>query len=166
MPRIPRAVVEEMVAHAREDLPNEACGIVHARDGVPCAVHRLRNVAGAEAITDREELRRRTGWADLASPFRYLMDPLALARLEQQRDESGEQLFAIYHSHVASEAYPSPTDVRTAFLPPGAFDMEPMYPRAYYILVSMAHDPPQVRAFHIRSGGVVEEEPVEVLENG
>ncbi len=145
---IPRAVVDEIVAHAREALPNEACGMVHASsDGATLAVHRVTNIAGDH----------QTG-----SPYRYEMHPLELLKLEQRRDELGERLFAIYHSHVASEARPSPTDVRMAFFPPGAIESEPMYPDTYYVLVSLADDPPPVRAFHIRTGGVVEEEPLEV----
>ncbi|MPZ98353.1 MAG: hypothetical protein GEU80_03275 [Dehalococcoidia bacterium] len=144
MPRIPRSIAEEMVAHAREDLPNEACGMVHANGSEPIAVHRVRNLA--------------------ESPYRYEMDPLRMMQLEERRDETGERLFAIYHSHVASEARPSPTDVRMAFFPPGEIELEPMFPQTYYILVSLAHDPPDVRAFFIRTGGHIEEEPVEVVE--
>jgi len=144
VPRIPRAIVDEMIAHAREELPNEACGMVHGRDGAPIVVHRVRNVA--------------------ASPYRYEMDPLRMLRLETQRDESGESLFAIYHSHVASEAHPSPTDVKMAFFPPGEKEREPMYPTTYYILVSLASEPPSVRAFFIRTGGHVDEEPVEIVD--
>jgi len=145
MPRIPRAIVDEMIAHAREDLPNEACGQLNARDGEPVAAHRVKNVE--------------------ASPYRYSMDPLAMLKLENARDDSGESLFAIYHSHVASEAYPSPTDVRQAFFPPGEVERDPMYPDSYYILVSLKYDPPHVRAFHIRTGGEIEEEPLEVVES-
>ncbi len=143
MPRIPQAIIDEMVAHAREDLPNEACGMVHGKAGQPIAVHRVKNSA--------------------ASPYRYEMDPLQMMRLERQRDDEGEELFAIYHSHVASQAYPSPTDVRMAFFPPGETEREPMFPGTYYILVSLEHEEPGVRAFHIRRGGEVEEEPIEVF---
>lgn len=142
MPRIPRAVVDEMTAHAREELPNEACGMVHARDGVAIAVHRVKN--------------------DAASPYRYEMNPLQMMRLEGRRDREGETLFAIYHSHVASPARPSPTDIRMAFFPPGELDNEPAYPGTLYILVSLASEPPDVRAFWIRRGGEVIEEPIEV----
>ena len=141
MPRIPRAIVDEMVAHAREDLPNEACGMVHARDGVAVAVHRVKN--------------------DAASPYRYEMNPLQMMRLEGQRDRNGETLFAIYHSHVASPARPSPTDVRMAFFPPGETEQEPAYPETIYILVSLASEPPDVRAFWVRRGGEIVEEPIE-----
>ena len=143
MPRIPRAIIDEMVAHAREDLPNEACGMVHAQDGTPIQVHRIGNTA--------------------ASPYRYEMNPLQLMRLERQRDDEGETLFAIYHSHVASAARPSPTDVRMAFYPPDSTDKPPMYPETYYILVSLEHEEADVRAYHIRQGGLIEEAPIEVV---
>lgn len=112
--------------------------------GSPVEVHRVKN--------------------DAASPYRYEMNPLQMLRLERGREESGESLFAIYHSHVASEAYPSPTDVRMAFWPPGALDGPPMFPETYYILVALKYEPPAVRAFHIRSGGVIEEEAIEVVD--
>jgi proteasome lid subunit RPN8/RPN11 len=144
MPRIPRAIIEAMIDHAREDLPNEACGMVHAAGGVPTEAHRVTN--------------------DAASPYRYEMNPLQMLRLERKREEGGEDLFAIYHSHVASEAYPSPTDVRMAFWPPGATEGPPMFPETYYILVALKDDPPSVRAFHIRSAGVIEEEAIDLVD--
>lgn len=137
MPRIPRAIIDELVAHARAELPNEACGMVHAAQGVPVAVHRVGNQA--------------------ASPYRYEMNPVQLLRLEQQREASGETLFAIYHSHVASPARPSPTDVRMAFFPPGAVAQPPMYPDAFYIVVSLADEAADVRAFRIHSAATIDE---------
>ena len=110
---------------------------------MPVTAHRVKNVE--------------------ASPYRYSMDPLAMLKLENAREDSGDSLFSIYHSHVASEAYPSPTDVRQAFFPPGEIERDPMYPDTYYILVSLKYEPPQVRAFHIRKGGEIEEEPIEVV---
>ena len=117
--------------------------MVHAKDGVPIAVHRVGNTA--------------------ASPYRYEMNPVQMMRLERQRDDNGEALFAIYHSHVASPARPSPTDVRMAFFPPGEIEQSPMFPDTFYILVSLQNDEADVRAYHIRQGGVIEEEPIEVV---
>lgn len=146
MPRIPRSVLDEMIAHARDDLPNEACGLLHEAAGGALELHRVRNVA--------------------ASPYRYEMDGLAQMRLEEQREQRNERLFAIYHSHVATEGRPSPTDVRMAFFPPGEVEQPPMYPETWYVLVSLAEESPTVRAFHVRQGGDVVEEPVEVVEAG
>jgi len=132
---IARALVDEMVAHSRADLPNEACGVVHAVDGAATSVHRVTNGA--------------------ASPYRYEMAPLEQLKLEQRRDAEGETLFAIYHSHVASEARPSQTDVNMAFWPPGETTGMQMYPETLYIVVSLAEDTPEdrvVRAFRIVPG--------------
>ena len=99
-----------------------------------------------------------------ASPFRYEMDGLEQMRLEERREQRGERLFAIYHSHVATEGRPSPTDVRMAFFPPGELERPPMYPQTWYVLISLADELPSVRSFHIQQGGEVVEEPVDVFE--
>lgn len=155
MPRIPRALVDEMLAHAREDAPNEACGVVHAKDGEAIAVYRVPNASGDDGK---------------GSPYRYLMDPKTQYELEVRRDDTGETLFAIYHSHVASEARPSPTDERQAFFPPGEFDRAPAYPGTLYILVSLRDAAPlDIRAWRVeqRLPGaerpVVTEEPIEIV---
>ena len=96
------------------------------------------------------------------SPYRYEMSPIEMLKLEQKREKDGDNLFAIYHSHVASPAYPSPTDVRMAFFPPGVTSNPPMFPDTYYILVSLAEDIAEVRAFFIRTGGEIEEEIIEI----
>jgi [CysO sulfur-carrier protein]-S-L-cysteine hydrolase len=155
MPRIPRAIVDEMVQHAldaprtADGIPEEICGLVGAANGTPERVYRIDNVA------DEEHNR--------GSPYRYKMHPMQMMRAMNEIEDGGGTLFAIYHSHVASPGYPSPTDVRMAFFPPGELDQEPSYPETYYILVSLETDPPNVRAFHIRRGGEIEEEPIEVV---
>ena len=144
MPEIPRSLAEALITHAREELPNEACGLVHERSDGGLEQHRVSNVA--------------------RSPYRYEMDGLEQMRLEERREARGERLFAIYHSHVATEGRPSPTDVRMAFFPPGELDSDPMYPDAWYILVSLAEEPPPVRAFRIRRGGEIVEAPLRIVE--
>ena len=112
-----------MVAHALEDAPNECCGIIAGEDGRARRTPRRAPTATASS--------RRTSSASTAS---------ATIR--------AGAFSAIYHSHTASEAYPSPTDVRLAF-----------WPEAYYILVSLADaKQPVVRAFRILDGEISEEE--------
>jgi proteasome lid subunit RPN8/RPN11 len=136
--RLPRSMIDEIIAHAREDLPNECCGIVGGKDGDARRLYRARNAE--------------------ASPFRYNIHPLDLLRIEKELDESGWQVLVIYHSHVASEAYPSPTDVRLAQWP-GTDPPSDLYPGAYYVLVSlMDAEKPVVRAFTIHAGRVAEVE--------
>jgi len=85
--RLPRPLADELVAHAREDMPNECCGLIAGRDGAATRVIRTAN-------TD-------------ASPFMYVMDPMEQMRLMEEIEDSGEDLLAIYHSHTRSAAYPS-----------------------------------------------------------
>ena len=95
--RLPAAMHDEMVQHAIEDLPNECCGIIPGR------------MASRRASTDCRNAE--------ASPFRYNIDPRDILKVEREMDDHGWQVLVIYHSHVASDAYPSPTDVRLSQWP-------------------------------------------------
>ncbi len=95
--RIPRALYDEIVAHAVEDAPNECCGMIAARDGEAVAVHRATNTA--------------------ASPFRYELDGMEQYRIQMEIEDAGCELGAIYHSHTRSDPVPSQTDINLAFYP-------------------------------------------------
>ena len=119
--RIARGLLEEMVAHAREDLPNECCGMVGGRDGEATEVVRVANAA--------------------ASPLRYEMDPQGQYDALKAIEDRGGELLAIYHSHTKSAAYPSQTDVNQAVA----------WPDQVYVIVSLADpDAPDVKAFLLR----------------
>jgi proteasome lid subunit RPN8/RPN11 len=125
---LPEKFIDEMIAHAREEAPNECCGIIAGQDGRAVKLFRAKNSE--------------------PSPYRYNVDPQDLFRIHRECDGNGWEFLAIYHSHTASEAYPSATDVRLAF-----------WPEAYYVLVSLKDpDNPAVRAFRIVEGEVSEEE--------
>ena len=121
--RISRALLEEIVAHARADAPNECCGMIAARDGTAVTVHRARNVA--------------------ASPLRYEMDGMEQYRIQTAIEDAGFELGAIYHSHTRSAPDPSQTDINLAF-----------YPEALYVIVGVAGDEPDIRAWRIVDGAV------------
>jgi proteasome lid subunit RPN8/RPN11 len=95
--RIARELFDEMVAHAREDAPNECCGMVATRDGRAVQVHRAANAA--------------------ASPLRYEIDGAEQYRIQMEIDDQDLELGAIYHSHTRSEPVPSQTDINLAFYP-------------------------------------------------
>lgn len=124
--RIPTAVHDEIVAHSREDLPNECCGIVGGKDGVATTVYRAEN--------------------KFASPLRYEVAPQDLIRIMGELDEAGEELAAIYHSHTKSEAYPSQTDINLAR----------NWPDPVYLICSLADDDPVLRGFDLAGGTVDE----------
>ena len=84
-----------------------------------------------------------------ASPYRYELDPAEQYRIQAAIEDSELDLGAIYHSHTRTEPYPSQTDINLAF-----------YPDALYVIVGLADDQPNVRAFAIRDGQVEEAELV------
>src|SRR5207244_3305822 len=88
--RIARQHIDEIVRHAREEMPNECCGIVATSDGAAVKVFRATNAE--------------------ASPLRYSLDPNEQLRITNEIDASDWELGAIYHSHTRSKAYPSQTD--------------------------------------------------------
>jgi [CysO sulfur-carrier protein]-S-L-cysteine hydrolase len=135
--RLPAAIRDAIVAHARAEAPNEGCGIV----------------IGDRPAADGGTVRR---WVPLRnaaqSPVRYSIDPADLLRLTIETDDADEVFWAIVHSHVASPARPSPTDLR-----------ESHYPDSVYILVSLSPaeaergtGEPGLRAWRIINGGVHE----------
>jgi proteasome lid subunit RPN8/RPN11 len=95
--KISRGLLDEIVAHARSEAPNECCGMVASEDGRAVEVYRAVNAA--------------------ASPLRYEIDPADQYRIEMAIEGAGRDLGAIYHSHTRSEPYPSQTDVNLAFHP-------------------------------------------------
>jgi [CysO sulfur-carrier protein]-S-L-cysteine hydrolase len=117
---------EALVAHARAGYPNEACALLAGREG---AVERVYALPNAEA-----------------SPTFYVIDSRAQLRVMTEMDDLGLDLVGIFHSHVATEAYPSRTDVELA-----------RYPEATYLILSLADpDGPVLRGFRIRDGQVDE----------
>jgi proteasome lid subunit RPN8/RPN11 len=119
--RIARGLIDEMVEHAREDLPNECCGMVGGRDGEASEVVRVANSA--------------------VSPLRYEMDPQGQYNALKSIEDDGNELLAIYHSHTKSAAYPSQTDVNQAVA----------WPEQIYVIVSLAdEEAPEVKAYLLK----------------
>jgi proteasome lid subunit RPN8/RPN11 len=113
----------------------------HARTGLPdeaCGI-----VSGVDATATRFHPAVN---AD-ASPFRYSIDSQDLLRIVTEIDDAEEDLLAIYHSHTRSPAFPSRTDVELAF-----------WPDAAYVIVSLASDPPDLKAYSIRDGRIAKRE--------
>lgn len=129
---IPASMADEMMAQARSEEPNEACGLLSGdlAAGRALAFHPARNA---------EE-----------SPLRYNVHPDDLVRIVFGIEDAGQDLVAIFHSHTLSAAVPSGTDRREA-----------RYPGVYYVLASLA-DPSAtaavaLRAWHITDGEISEQ---------
>jgi len=125
--RIAQSLLDEIAAHARDDVPNECCGMVAGRDGEATRVYRARNA---------EE-----------SPFRYVIHPQDQFRITMEIEDHGEEIAAIYHSHTKSPAEPSQTDINLA----------ENWPDPLYLICSLADPAaPDVRAWSIRDGSIEE----------
>lgn len=119
---------KEIVEQALREFPNEACGLIAAEGDVPVRVYPMTN---ANASSDT-----------------YRFDGREQFKVFDEVEERGWDIWAIYHSHTHSEAYPSETDIKLAF-----------YPDSRYLLLSVAErDQPVLRSFFIREGKVEEEE--------
>jgi [CysO sulfur-carrier protein]-S-L-cysteine hydrolase len=134
--QIARSLLDDIVAHAVRDAPNECCGLVVGRGGTATAAKALENLA--------------------ASPFRFDIDGRELIAFAFADDDAEEQLTAIYHSHTRSPPYPSQTDVNFAAGWPGV----------EWLIVGVAKGAkdgePEVRSYLIEDG-VIREIEVELV---
>ena len=137
---IDQATYDAIVAHAKRDHPDEACGVVAGPEGSdrPERFIEMVNAAG--------------------SPTFYEFDSGDLLRLYREMDDNDEEPVIVYHSHTATEAYPSRTDIGLA-----------SEPNAHYVLVSTREHgnnpgPVELRSFRIVDGEVTEEE-VELVDS-
>jgi [CysO sulfur-carrier protein]-S-L-cysteine hydrolase len=126
---LPAPLAQQILDHASAGLPNEACGLLvadayAAEGGVPSRFIPTHNAA--------------------ESPYRYMISSDDLLKLVEIED-GGEFLWGIVHSHVASPAEPSATDVGLAY-----------YPDSLYLICSLSPPEPTVRAWSIREDTVLQ----------
>ncbi len=136
---ISAAIRDAIVAHAKADHPDEACGVVAGPEGSDRAERFIPMVNAA------------------GSPTFYEFDSTELLALYKDMDAADEEPVVIYHSHTATEAYPSRTDIGLA-----------SEPGAHYVLVSTREHgnndgPVEFRSYRILDGEVTEE-PVTVVD--
>ena len=132
MLEIDQTMIDAVVAHARQDHPDEACGVIAGPAGTGRPERFIPMVNAAR------------------SPTFYEFDSMDLLRLYREMDQRDEEPVVVYHSHTATEAFPSRTDI--------AYASEP---DAHYLLVSTREpDSEEIRSFRIVDGQVTEEEVV------
>lgn len=120
--------LERIIVQIKRESPNEACGILGGKEGRVEKVYEMTN-------TDK-------------SPSTYFMDAREQLKVMKEIRNLGLEMTGIYHSHVASPAYPSSHDVELAF-----------YPEVSYVIISLKdRDNPGIRSFKIKEGKITEEE--------
>jgi proteasome lid subunit RPN8/RPN11 len=128
MQKLDGVLFKEMWEHGLREFPNEACGLLAGRDGMPVRFFAMRNLD--------------------ASPVSYRLDPKEQLRAFEEMDEEGWDLLGIFHTHTHSEAFPSETDMRLAFYPEAT----------YLVMSLSDRESPDLRAFRIVEDEVTEEE--------
>jgi len=143
--KIPRQILDEMVAHARSLDPYECCGLLAGQDGTVSRHYRITNTVAKDAqaveVFDAANVKQ---LADLSEKRKaevaYFMDPKEMLAAFKDMRECELDLAVIYHSHTHSPAYPSMTDVGLA-----------LYPDAAYLIISLENKTaPDVRAYSIK----------------
>lgn len=125
---IERSQKEEIIQHAKEGRPKEVCGILAGKGGKVEKVYKMTNASDSPESC-------------------YFMDPKEQLKVMKEIRNAGLEIVGIYHSHPATEAYPSVRDVELAF-----------YPEASYIIISLKKkEAPELRAFRMVAGHIEEE---------
>jgi proteasome lid subunit RPN8/RPN11 len=117
---------DEMITHAHAEIPNECCGILAGLNDRVIKLYRTTNTSH--------------------SPYRYSIEPREMLAIYKEIQDNGWKLLGVYHSHTHTEAYPSPTDLKSIVLP-----------GTVYFIISLS-DPDQVviRGFYIIEGKITE----------
>ena len=118
--------IDEIIAHAREDAPDECCGLIAGRDGRSERVFRMENAAH--------------------SPLRFEVAPLEVMKTLEAIDEAGLEVAGLYHSHTRTAPYPSQTDLTYAEAGPGT----------PWLIVGLANGDAEVRTYRIDGANVSE----------
>lgn len=117
----------EMVAHALDGFPLEACGLlVGDPEGRVASFHRCTNAAASSKL--------------------YTVEPRDMLRVDRAAEDAGMEVIGVMHSHTHTDPYPSPTDVQQA-----------PDPNWHYVIVSLRDDVPMLRSFAIADGEITEE---------
>jgi proteasome lid subunit RPN8/RPN11 len=137
--RISREHLDQVVAHALRDAPDECCGILGVRDAVVASVHELENVLRGPKV------------------FGFELGGSSYPRAMMAIDDADEDLGVLYHSHTRSAPYPSQTDIN--------FGRDPgRLPGVEWLIVGTKGAEPEVRSFLIAEDGEVTEVPVTVVD--
>lgn len=123
-----KELFEQIVRQCIRESPNEACGILAGKEEKVEKIYEMSNIE--------------------KSPSTFFMEPKEQLKVMKEIRNLGIEMVGIYHSHVASQAYPSAHDIELAF-----------YPEVSYVIISIKDkDNPSARSFKIKEGRIIEEE--------
>jgi [CysO sulfur-carrier protein]-S-L-cysteine hydrolase len=154
---IARALLDDVIAHAREEYDAECCGMIAYEqgelEGLPRAVrvHRAKNIHATDGGSTKAGRHSPAARIPGLARKRFEIDGKEVLGAINEFEGAGWELGAIYHSHTHTEPYPSQTDINFAAKWPGV----------EWVIVGLAEEEPRVRCFMIEDGDV-REVPLEV----
>lgn len=156
---IPRQILDDIIAHAKELTPYECCGLLAGTDGVVSHLYRIKNIVtmeGAQNLSSFDSAK--AAHLERLSPderaeIAFVMDMQDFSFAKKDMRNNGLDLQVVYHSHPHDPARPSVTDIKIAT------DYEEIWPKINlsvpaYLIVSLMKLTPDVRCYWIKSGQV------------
>ncbi len=157
---IPRQILDDIIAHAKELTPYECCGLLAGANGVVSHLYRIKNIVameGAQNLSSFDSAKaahlERLSPAERAE-IAFVMDMQDFSAAKKDMRNQGLELQVIYHSHPHDPARPSVTDIKIAT------DYEEIWPKINlplpaYLLVSLMNAEPDVKTYWIKAGRVM-----------
>ncbi len=158
---IPRRILDDLVAHAKERAPYECCGLLAGTDRAVSRLYRIKNIValeGAQNLSSFDAAKvahlERLSPADRAE-VAFVMDMQDFSAAKKDMRNNGLDLQVVYHSHPHDPARPSVTDIKIAT------DYEEIWPKINlpipaYLLVSLMQDTPDIKTYWIKAGRVTQ----------
>ena len=162
---IPRIILDDIIAHAKELTPYECCGLLAGTDGVASRLYRIKNIVAMEGAQNLSSFdSAKVAHLERLSPeeraeIAFVMDMQDFSTAKKDMRNNGLDLQVVYHSHPHDPARPSITDIKIAT------DYEEIWPKINlpipaYLLVSLMNSEPDIKTYWIASGRVA---PADVL---
>lgn len=156
---IPKTIVDDIIAHAKELTPHECCGLLAGTNGVVSHLYRIKNIVAMEGAQNLSSFdAAKVAHLERLSPaeraeIAFVMDMQDFSTAKKDMRNKGLDLQVVYHSHPHDPARPSLTDIKIAS------DYEEIWPKINlpipaYLLVSLMIPTPDVRCYWIKSGQV------------
>ncbi|MBL8075395.1 MAG: M67 family metallopeptidase [Nitrospira sp.] len=156
---IPKAILDDIIAHAKELTPYECCGLLAGNNGVVTQLYRIKNIVameGAQNLSSFDSAKaahlERLSPAERAE-IAFVMDMQDFSTAKKDMRNNGLDLQVVYHSHPHDPARPSVTDIKIAT------DYEEIWPKINlplpsYLIVSLMNTEPDAKTYWIKSGQV------------
>jgi proteasome lid subunit RPN8/RPN11 len=156
---IPRQILDDIIAHAKELTPYECCGLLAGTNGTVSRLYRIKNIVAIEGAQNLSSFdSAKAAHLERLSPeeraeIAFVMDMQDFSTAKKDMRNNGLNLQAVYHSHPHDPARPSVTDIKIAT------DYEEIWPKINlplpaYLIVSLMNTEPDVKTYWIRSGHV------------